>query len=94
VEDKQYCPICASQTQYNSRYPNYICSSCAENPLSEDGRSLHFYNISLSGGFGAKYADTGEVRDSHICFVAGRKCWADEARFGGIVIQPVDDKSA
>ncbi len=37
------------------------------------------------------YADTGEARDSHLCFVDGVKCRADEARFGGIIIQPVED---
>ncbi len=48
-----------------------------------------FSNESLSGGFIAKYADTGEGRDSHVCFIDGVKCWADEAHMGGIIIQPV-----
>jgi hypothetical protein len=50
-----------------------------------------FSNVSLSGGFVARYADTGEARDSHVCFIGGVKCRADEARFGGIIIQPVED---
>jgi hypothetical protein len=52
---------------------------------------LVFSNESFSGGFIAQYADTGEARDSHLCFVDGVKCRADEARFGGIIIQPVED---
>jgi pilus assembly protein CpaE len=52
-------------------------------------RPLQFGNISFSGGFRARYADTGEVYDSHTCFIDGVKCWADEARFGGIVIQGI-----
>jgi hypothetical protein len=52
-----------------------------------DGRPLRFFNLSLSGGFGAEYADNGEPYDSSICFIDDVKCFADEARFGGIVIQ-------
>ena len=55
----------------------------------EDGRSLSFSNVSLSGGFAALYRDTHEERDNHVCHIDGIKCWADEARFGGIVIQPL-----
>jgi hypothetical protein len=43
----------------------------------------------MSGGFAARYADTGEEYASHECFVDGIKCHADEARFGGIVIAAV-----
>lgn len=42
----------------------------------------------MGGGFVARYADTRECRDSHVCYVDGVKCWADEARFGGVVVQP------
>lgn len=41
----------------------------------------------MSGGFIAGYADNGEEHGQHICYIDGIKCWADEARFGGIVIQ-------
>lgn len=51
------------------------------------GRPLEFGNTSFSGGFVAWYADTGEIRESHVCFIDGVCCRADEARFGGIVIQ-------
>ena len=56
----------------------------------ESGRQLEFSNVSLSGGFQAAYADTRELRESHVCFIRGIRCWADEARFGGIVIQTQD----
>ena len=45
-----------------------------------------FTNESVSGGFIAMYRDTGEIRDSHICYVDGHRCWADEAHMGGIVV--------
>lgn len=91
--EKQFCPLCNCEVRHIPRYPDYICSTCAENPLDEDGKPLRFYNIAVSGGFKATYIDSGEVRDSHICYVAGKKCFADEARFGGIVIELMDDKN-
>jgi hypothetical protein len=54
-----------------------------------DGRLLAFSNVDLSGGFIATFVDTGEEYESHECFVDGVKCHADEARFGGVVIEVV-----
>ena len=75
----------------NPRYPNYVCDDCAKRTCDEENRPLKFYNQSMSGGFVAQYQDTGEERHSHVCFIDGVKCWADEARFGGIVIQVVPE---
>ena len=83
----QECPICGCDTRENIRYPRNLCPNCASGATSEDGRRLAFANIEISGGFMAWYADSEEPYESHICFVQGQKCWADEARFGGIVIQ-------
>lgn len=89
--DNQRCPLCKVDVQSSLRYPNYLCGKCALDAVDEHGRALRFYNESLSGGFRALYADTNEQRDSHECYVRGVKCRADEARFGGIVIQPFDE---
>ena len=35
-----------------------------------------------------KIEDENECGEVHECYVNGIKCHADEARFGGIVIQP------
>jgi len=86
-KEKQTCPICLAEVPSNPRYPNYVCKYCAGKAVSADGRILKFYNQSLSGGFIAYYADTKEVYDSHDCYIDGVKCRADEARFGGIVIE-------
>lgn len=56
---------------------------------SEDGRQLLFFNLGFFGGYGARYKDSGEKYLSHICFINGVKCYADEARFGGIVIEVI-----
>jgi len=82
----QVCPICYKTVQPSERYPNYVCSDCAKLARSQDGRELVFFNVSLSGGFAAQYADTGEEYNNHVCYIHGIKCHADEHRFGGIVI--------
>ncbi len=89
VSDDQLCPICGVPVVPLARYPHYVCETCAVKAVAPDGRPLRFFNLSLSGGFGAEYADTDEPYDSAICYIAGVKCFANEARFGGIVIQPV-----
>ena len=71
----------------NPRYPRYLCHKCAPLASAPDGRLLNFANEGISGGYVAIYGDTGEPYDSHVCFVQGVTCWADEARFGGIVIE-------
>ena len=83
----QHCPVCSVAVEPNARYPLYVCRHCASRVTSADGRKLEFYSLSLSGGFGARYMDTGTEYGSHECFIEGGRCYADEARFGGIVIQ-------
>jgi hypothetical protein len=92
-EQHQYCPICLVEVEPSRRYPRYVCDNCADRAADEAGRIVTFYNTSLSGGFIAKYADTGEERDSHVCFIDGVECRADEAYFGGIVIQARGDSA-
>ena len=82
----QTCPICGKEVHPSERYPKYVCGDCAKLAVSKDGRPLAFYNQSISGGYEAKYADTGEAYDSHDCYIKGLKCRADDHYFGGIVI--------
>lgn len=89
-QQHQHCPICRIELPPSPRYPRYVCAPCAARATDEHGRLLSFFNESFSGGFIATYSDTGEVRNSHICVIDGLQCWADEARFGGIVIQLMD----
>ena len=44
------------------------------------------------GGFRAVVRETGEPHRSHICYIRSIRCYADEARFGGIVIQILEKK--
>lgn len=84
------CPICSTPVRHWARYPTAVCDACFEKACDGQGRKLGFYNVSVGGGFKAKVVETGEENENHICYIEGVKCWADEARFGGIVIQPFE----
>jgi hypothetical protein len=70
------------QVPHQEQYPQAVCPTCYDQACDAHGQTLRFFNVSMSGGFGAVIAD------SHVCYIEGVACWADEARFGGIVIQP------
>lgn len=86
------CPICGREQPALPRYPDYLCRDCVSRASTEDGRRLVLVNTSLAGGFAARYADTEELCEevtiTHLVYVDGVRCWADEARLGGIVVQP------
>ena len=87
-EPLQHCPICAVAVPYSSRYPRQLCERCAGRAADAQGRALRFSNSDAGGGFVATYADTGATYPGrHRCWVDGQPCFADEHRFGGIVIE-------
>ncbi|XXX81944.1 recombinase family protein [Sorangium sp. So ce134] len=86
------CPTCGDPVEPWPRYPRAVCGICQHEATDEGGRPLEFFNTDIGGGFAARYADTGEPRDSHACVIRGVRCRADEARFGGIVIEAADGK--
>ena len=88
-----HCPICGKAGEASPRYPKYICVECGHRAVDENGRQLKFTNVAVSGGFEARYMDTGEIRDSHICWVDGVRCFADEAHMGGIVVSVYEDEA-
>ena len=87
------CPICRTPRPHSPRYPQHVCATCVERAADQQGRRLAFFNTSLLGGFGVSLADTGEVIDAEgdecACTIDGVRCVAREARFGGVVVQPV-----
>jgi hypothetical protein len=95
ARETQDCPICQTPQRQNPRYPKYLCPACSSRAVDANGRALTFYNESLSGGFEAHYKDddskADEITKSHVVFVDGKKVWADEARFGGIVLELLGD---
>jgi hypothetical protein len=85
--NKQYCPICKSEVHPYLRYPKYVCDNCFSQATDENQRKVTFENISFWGGCQGIYIDTQEKYDNNICYIQGHKCIANEARFGGVVIQ-------
>lgn len=81
------CPICSTPVPHWIRYPTAVCGNCFDKACDAQGRKLSFYNVSMSGGFIAVVDETQEEGEDHVCYIEGVKCWADEARFGGIVIE-------
>lgn len=87
----QECPLCGNAVPDSPRYPRAVCRDCIGLAADQSGRGLEFFNASLSGGFVARYRDSGGDYPSHECWVRGRLCLADEAHMGGIVLQPMGD---
>ena len=89
------CPVCGGEQPALPRYPGYLCRECAGRASTRDGRRLTLVNTSLAGGFAARYADSGELAEeetlTHLVYVDGIRCRADEARLGGIVVQPAPE---
>jgi hypothetical protein len=79
------------QDRYFSRYPRTVCNTWYGKASDAQGRKLSFFNTSMSGGFEAIVSETKEKYESQICYIEGVKCWAQEARFGGIVIETMID---
>ena len=84
--NQKSCPICNEiMKNYYERYPNMVCYKCSGKTLTDKGDKIEFYNVDGSGGF---YSLINNIKDDiHECYIHKRKCYADEARFGGIVVQ-------
>ena len=84
------CPICSNFHNTLQRYPHAICNKCLTKykPLDKNGIHIEFFNKNLFGGFTSKKGNI--YGEEHECYINGIKCYADEARFGGIVIQKID----
>lgn len=89
------CPVCGREQPALPRYPGYLCRECAGRASTRDGRRLTLVNTSPAGGFAARYADSGELAEeetvTHLVYVDDIPCRADEARLGGIVVQPAPE---
>ena len=82
------CPICNMEQKIMLRYPKMVCSQCIKTGMWADKEQtipIQFGNIDIEGGF---MSAVNEVQgNQHICYINGKQCTAQEARFGGIVIQ-------
>jgi hypothetical protein len=93
--EHQKCPICGAEVDFQVRYPRYLCQDCRRRTTDAEGRPVDFFNYDLSGyGAVGQYLDRQEPYEERVCFVDGIRCTAEEARFGGIVIQAAPEGGA
>lgn len=95
TELKQWCPNCYNEIYFQARYPKYICRECSSKDiLDNDGNLLDFSNLGFSGGFKiirknqqGEIIEEDDTKQFCDCLIDGKEYFAQEARFGGIVIQ-------
>ena len=87
---KQFCSNCRAEIRYQQRYPKLICGNCYKNITDINEKQVEFFNTHWSGG-GCQGYYTGteqkEKYESELCYIDGTEYYAEEAKFGGIVIQ-------
>ncbi len=88
-----FCPGCGAARRSFPRYPWHFCNDCARGAETRQGKKLRFQNASASGGFEWSDDDGATWHQARgvYCLIARRKVYVTEARFGGIVAQPVTD---
>ncbi|WP_253691432.1 ADP-ribosylglycohydrolase family protein [Cellulosimicrobium protaetiae] len=90
----QWCPVCGTRQRENPRYPRHVCAWCSAAVTDEAGRPVSLSNVDLGGGYQAHYLDgspaTGAVRGGRV-WIGGVEHRARDARFGGIVVEPLAD---
>ncbi|PHP68587.1 hypothetical protein CSC94_00860 [Zhengella mangrovi] len=95
-DTRHFCPGCGAPQRHFARYPWYFCSSCLETATDAEGKVLVFGNASVSGGLSWGYRDRPGERDSRalevVCLIGGRPVLVHEARFGGVVAEPIPDR--
>jgi hypothetical protein len=93
TEFVQFCPECKAEVFYFPRYPNYLCSACTALLTDKKGKKVAFYNEGMYGGCIGFYLDnegnTSNKYEKDSAFIGEKEFYAQEGRFGGIVIQPV-----
>lgn len=92
-----FCPACGAPQKAFLRYPWHLCANCRNRAVDGAGRVLEFANESFSGGFMFRYAGDGDDGwiscRAVIALVDKRPVHITEARFGGIVAEPLTDRS-
>lgn len=89
MEKVHDCPICGEEVVHLERYPEQVCEKCTKKTADAYGRRLKFFNERLSGGLQAVYLENGAEYNRQLCYIDGIKCFVNEHRFGGIVVEVV-----
>jgi len=88
-----HCPGCGAVQKAFPRYPWYFCGDCLKLARDGRGRALEFGNASLSGGLVWRVAGQADWQDAVrvLCLIHDRPVLVHEARFGGVLAEPVPD---
>jgi hypothetical protein len=86
--DGSICPSCGGKGRHSPRYFAAICRKCEELVTDATGQKVDVSNADIWSGVRIDMSGKILAEDTAL-FVNGIECQAREARFGGIVIQPV-----
>lgn len=83
----------APASHQNERYPDALCWGCVDRATDAGGRRVSLHNATLLGGFAASHRDDDSacesVTRSNVVHIDGLEFYANEARFGGVVVRPM-----
>lgn len=86
----EMCPVCGGEGRGSISYPAAICRDCEARLVDWAGQPVDVTSTSFLGtGIQVSNGEDVVVDDDTPIFVDGIECWAREARFGGVVVQPV-----
>ncbi|MBY6049893.1 hypothetical protein [Vannielia litorea] len=92
-QPEHFCPGCGAKRKAFLRYPWHFCNDCRALACDKDGRRIECFNTSIGGGFAWRYVDEPEeaMRECYgvIAVIRGRPVYLHEARFGGVVAEPM-----
>jgi len=88
-----FCPGCGAVQKPFPRYPWHFCNFCRKLACDRDGRVFAFANTHAGGGFEFGYEGEEARYDCSgvVCLIKRRPAYVHEARFGGIVAEPIPD---
>jgi hypothetical protein len=92
-EDGSLCPTCGGIGRKSTRYPAALCEACQADVVDSAGLPVQLFNEDFTGGLKIithirTYVGSGA--ENLALYVNGIECRAQEHRFGGVVVQPVD----
>lgn len=87
------CSICGQKTNTLRRYPLRVCRECVANATDLQGNHISFSNSKNGYGCEGSYVNSQRNYGGHSCYIDCYPCEAQEARFGGIVIEKVDTEN-
>jgi len=90
---EHHCPGCGTAQKAFPRYPWHFCKDCLQLARDGHGRHLEFANASLSGGLVWRIRGQEDWQDATyvMCLIHDRPVLVHEARFGGVVAEPVPE---